>query len=87
MKDYPWDYIEWILENSSQCGIGGGHGGEEDYISYIVFCCPMLEDFTGLGLCCLFMCFIKYKDFPYVQLVLFIHSFVVIECLDVFPLP
>jgi hypothetical protein len=64
MKDYPWDYIEWILENSSQCGIGGGHGGEEDYFSYIVFFCPMLEDFTGLGLCFLFMCFIKYKDFP-----------------------
>lgn len=64
MKDYPWDYIGWILENSSQCGIGGGHGGEEDYISSIVFCFPMLENFAGLGFCCLFICFIEYDNPP-----------------------
>lgn len=64
MKNYPWDYILWILDYIWHCGIGGGHGGEEDYISYIVLWSPVLEDFVGLGLRTLFICFIEYEISP-----------------------
>lgn len=65
MKGCPWDYILWILDYIWQYSwYGGGHGGEEDYISYVVFWCGVLENLIRSGFTLLFYMLYRIWEFP-----------------------